>query len=290
MNEKKRQIAISAFSLSIVGSLILALLKFAAGYWGDSYALIADGIESSTDVLSSFIIFWGLSMSMRPADNNHPYGHGKIEPLMSIVVVLFLLGSAVTIFYHGINNIRTDHRLPAAWTLWILGAIIIWKEVAFHLIIRKAQQTNSGALRAEAWHQRSDTITSVAAFIGITVAITMGEGYENADDWAALCAALMILYNSYLIFRPALAELLDEHLYHDLIDEIREKSLQVNGIIATEKCWVRKSGMFYQVDLHIIVDGDMSVRTGHALSHQLKDYLMETLPDIQSVLIHIEPH
>ena len=149
---------------------------------------------------------------------------------------------------------------------------------------------NSSSLKADAWHHRSDAITSVAAFIGISIALYFGEGYETADDWAALFASAIILYNGYLIFRPALGEVMDENRYHDLIAETRKVATSVKGIIGTEKCYIRKVGIYYHIDLHAIVDGDISVTEGHHLAHQLKDTLRKEIPNIDNVLIHIEPN
>ena len=172
----------------------------------------------------------------------------------------------------------------------VLGAIIIWKEISFRLVIRKSIETNSSSLKADAWHHRSDAITSVAAFIGISIALYFGKGYETADDWAALFAAGLILYNSYLIFRPALAEIMDEHVYDELISDIRKIALTVDGILGTEKCFIRKAGMKYHVDLHAIVDATISVKQGHDLAHKLKDTLRFKISTLGHVLIHIEPN
>jgi cation diffusion facilitator family transporter len=156
--------------------------------------------------------------------------------------------------------------------------------------MKRSKETNSSSLKADAWHHRSDAITSVAAFLGISFALIMGRGYESADDWAALFASGFILYNSYLIFRPALSEIMDEHLYDDLIHRIRDVALQVDGILDTEKCFIRKSGMKYHVDLHAVVDGSLTVKEGHELAHQLKDTLRKEITELGHVLIHVEPH
>jgi cation diffusion facilitator family transporter len=155
--------------------------------------------------------------------------------------------------------------------------------------MKRSKESNSSSLKADAWHHRSDAITSVAAFIGITIALILGKGYESADDWAALFAAGFIFYNSYKIFRPALGEIMDEHLYDELIGVIRKVSLQVDGIVYTEKCFIRKAGMKYHVDLHAVVNGDITVKEGHDISHLLKDTLRKEIPELGHVLIHIEP-
>jgi cation diffusion facilitator family transporter len=286
----KEQTAIKTTYFSIIGNTSLALIKGVAGYFGNSYALIADAIESTTDIFASFLVLFGIKYSNRPADKNHPYGHGRAEPLITFLVVGFLIASASFIAHESIIHIQTPHDLPKTWTLFVLGAIIIWKEISFRLVLKKSKETNSSSLKADAWHHRSDAITSVAAFVGISIALILGKGYESADDWAALFASGFILYNCYLIFRPALGEIMDEHLYDDLVDEIRKVALKVNGIKGTEKCFIRKAGMKYHVDLHAIVDANITVKEGHEIAHDLKDTLRKEILELGHVLIHIEPN
>ncbi|MGB3198933.1 MAG: cation diffusion facilitator family transporter, partial [Saprospiraceae bacterium] len=243
-NEQK---AIKATYFSIIGNACLAIIKGLGGFFGNSYALIADAIESTADILASFLVLFGLKYTNRPADKNHPYGHGRAEPLITFIIVGFLITSATVIAYESFHNIFIPHALPKFWTLFILAPIIIWKEISFQLVMKTAKVTNSSSLKADAWHHRSDAITSITAFIGISIALYFGPGYESADDWAALFASAFILYNCYHIFRPALGEIMDEHLYDDLIDEIRTVSKTVHGVIDTEKCFIRKSGMKYHV-------------------------------------------
>lgn len=283
------QTAVNATYFSIIGNIVLAIIKGLAGFFGNSYALIADAIESTTDIFASFLVLFGIKYSNKPADDNHPYGHGRAEPLITFLVVGFLITSATIIAHESINNIGNSHKLPKSWTLLVLGAIIIWKEYSFRLVMKRSVESNSSSLKADAWHHRSDAITSIAAFIGISIALIFGKGYESADDWAALFAAGFIFYNSYLIFRPALGEIMDENLYHDLIAEIRLVSLQVVGVVNTEKCFIRKAGMKYHVDLHAIVNSEISVKEGHEISHLLKDTLRLRIPELGHVLIHIEP-
>jgi cation diffusion facilitator family transporter len=284
------QTAIKATYFSIIGNTSLAIIKGLAGFFGNSYALLADAIESTTDIFASFLVLFGIKYSNRPADENHPYGHGRAEPLITFLVVGFLITSATIIAYESILNIGTPHDLPKSWTLIVLALIIFWKEYSFQKVMKKSIITNSSSLKADAWHHRSDAITSVAAFIGISIALVLGKGYESADDWAALLASFFILYNSYMIFRPALGEIMDEHRYDDLVENIRQESLKVDGIIGTEKCFIRKAGMKYHVDLHAIVDATISVKEGHDLAHKLKDTLRSKILELGHVLIHIEPN
>lgn len=281
--------ATKATIFSIVGNTVLALIKGIAGILGNSFALIADAIESTSDIFSSIIVLFGIKYSSKPADEDHPYGHGKAEALITFIIVGFLIASAVVIARQSIVNIVTPHQTPKPFTLLVLFLIILWKEFSYRFVNKKSELTNSTSLKADAWHHRSDAITSVAAFLGISVALIMGKGYESADDWAALVASGIILYNSYRIFRPALGEVMDEHRYDELIVEIRNIAKAKNEIRNTEKCLIRKTGMRYYVDLHIIVDSYLTVKAGHDIAHELKDMIIFQLPQISDVLIHVEP-
>jgi cation diffusion facilitator family transporter len=285
--EEKAALNTSLWSIGL--NFCLAIVKGLVGYFGHSYALIADAIESTSDIFSSFVVYLGLRISTKPADANHPYGHGKAEPLTTFLVCGFLVVSAVIISVQSINHILTPHKTPAAYTLYVLIIVIVIKEITFRLIRKKGEELHSTALGAEAWHHRSDALTSLAALIGIAIAIFGGPGYEVADDWAALLTAVVIVTNAYLLFRPALSEIMDEHKYEELESQIRSLSQAVPGVRDTEKCYVRKMGMRYYVELHVIVDGNISVREGHQIAHQLKDHLREHVPQIADVLIHVEP-
>lgn len=289
MSKPLHQEAIKASYVSIAGNTLLAIVKAVTGIFGNSFALIADAIESTTDVFGSFLVLIGLKYSTRPADQNHPYGHGRVEPLVTFAIVGFLIMSATLIAYEAIRHIRTPHPMPEPFTLYVLGGIVIVKELFYRFITKKSRETESTSLKADAWHHRSDALTSLAAFVGIAFALLMGEGYESADDWAALVASGIILYNAFIILRPALGEIMDEHLYDDFISEIRQHAEKVPGVLGTEKCYVRKTGMTYHVDLHVIVRGEISVKAGHKISHDLKDLLLKEMPSIADVLIHIEP-
>lgn len=284
-----RSKALKTIIHSILLSTVLALGKFVAGWWGNSFALIADAIESASDVLSSFIVFLGLKVANLPSDKNHPFGHGKVEPLVTFVVVAVLCTSSVVIAGKAIQNIQTPDQPPLPFTLIVLAVIILLKEASYRYVISKGEEMDSSSLKADAWHHRSDALTSLAAFVGICVALVGGEGYESADDWAALFASAVILYNAYKIFRPALGELLDEQKYDELISHIKQLSLQVEGVENTEKCYIRKFGMYYYVDIHVRVYRLLTVEQGHDIAHALKAFLQKHYPQIQDVFTHIEP-
>jgi cation diffusion facilitator family transporter len=285
-SEKK---AIRTIYFSAIGNTLLAVIKGTTGYLGNSYALIADAIESTSDIFSSLLVYLGIKYASRPADKNHPYGHGRAEPLVTFIVVGFLVISAVVIAWQSIIHINTPHDLPKPYTLIVLTVIIVIKEIFYRFVTKKSVETHSSSLKADAWHHRSDALTSLAALIGISIALILGKGYEAADDWAALFASAIILYNSYLIFRPALGEIMDEQLDENLVEKIRALSQEVPGVANTEKCHIRKTGMKYHVDLHIRVNGEISVKDGHLIAHLLKDHLKKQLPQLADVMIHVEP-
>jgi cation diffusion facilitator family transporter len=284
-----KQTATQTALLSMFSNAGLAVTKGITGFFGHSDAMIADAIESTADVFASLLVIFGLNYSSKPADENHPYGHGKAEALVTFAVVGFLLISATIIAVESIRNLQQPQEKPEVFTLYVLGVIILIKEFSYRYVKKKSEETNSSSLHADAWHHRSDAISSVMAFVGISIALIFGKGYEKADDWAALLASVFIVYNAFLIFRPALGEIMDEHLHDNVIADIRRLSTNVDGVLDTEKCLVRKTGMVYIVDLHVEVDGKLSVFEGHEISHRLKDYLMEQMPEIADVLIHIEP-
>jgi cation diffusion facilitator family transporter len=284
-----KKTAIQTSWWSIISNLILAVAKGTVGFLGNSFALIADAVESTTDVFASTIVMLGLRYSSRPADENHPYGHGRAESLMTFIVTGFLLVSATVIALQGIQNLFKPQQMPEPYTLIVLGVIIVVKEALFRFVNKRSDTTNSTSLKADAWHHRSDAITSLVAFVGIALALLLGDGYEKLDDIAAIAAAGFIYYNAYLIFRPALGEVMDENNYEELIEKIRTIAIGVPGIKGTEKCFVRKLGMDYIVDLHALVDGNLSVTEGHQYAHILKDAIRKSQPEIIEVFIHIEP-
>ncbi|MFN3952025.1 MAG: cation diffusion facilitator family transporter [Thermaurantimonas sp.] len=274
---------------SFLFNCFIITAKLIFGILGNSFALLADAIESASDVVASAIVWIGARYASRPADDNHPYGHGRAEPLVVFVIVLVLVISSVTIIYQSLINVRKPQESPEWWTLPVIVAIIVMKELAFRYINRQSKRYHSTVGKAEAWHHRSDAITSLATLIGVSVAVLFGGRFVIADEIAAIIAALFILYNAYKLLRPALSEALDEQIHHELEEDIRRISKDVSGIIDTEKCYIRKTGLTYYVDLHAIVDGNISVQKGHELAHRLKDRLIQEIPQLSDVLIHVEP-
>jgi len=270
-------------------SFVLAVVKAVGGILGNSYALIADAIESTVDIITSGLLLVGLRWSARPADENHPYGHGKAEALVAIGIALALCAAALLIAIESIHNIAVPHASPKPFTLIILVVVVITKELLARYVNKTGRELGSDAVKADAFHHRSDAITSAAAFIGITIGLIGGPGYEMADDWAALFAAVIIVINAYKIARPAAGELLDEELDPGLNQLLRQTAATVPGVIKVEKCHTRKMGITAHADMHVWVEEQLSVAEGHRIAHAVKDRIRETYPRLADVMIHIEP-
>lgn len=275
---------------AIAVNVILASVKIITGIVGNSYALIADGIESTMDIFSSLIVWGSLRISIKPPDKDHPYGHGKAESLAGAIVAISLLIASGIIAIQSIREIQKPHHAPAWYTLLVLIAIILVKEILFRKMTLVGEALESSALKNDAWHHRSDALTSVAAFVGISIALVGGEGYEVADDWAALLACGVIVYNGMRLLVPALNEIMDGAAPEQVESEIRKIASGVTGVLEIEKCRIRKSGLGLLMDIHVVVEGDISVREGHEIGHQVKSRLLESKLQITDVTIHVEPN
>src|SRR5688500_16801229 len=232
---------------------VLALVKGFAGFFGHSYALIADAIESTFDVFTSILVWLGLRYAARPPDEKHPYGHGKAEPLVACVVSFVLIGAAILIGVESVREIRTPHHAPAAFTLLVLVVVVLVKELLFRYVVQTGEALQSTAVKADAWHHRSDAITSAAAVIGISIAAVGGAGEESAEDSGALRAAGVMAFTAAHLLRPASAEQVDAPPAKEFEDDVRRAAAGVSGVLGLDKCTVRKVGPNLFVDLHIRV-------------------------------------
>lgn len=275
--------------LGILINIVLSIAKITAGVIGNAYALIADGIESGLDIGGSAIIWGGLKFAARPPDETHPYGHGKAEPLAAAIVAAGVLAAALGLAIESVREILTPHHAPAPFTLVVLVVVVIVKEFLFRSVNRLGRDLGSTAVQTDAWHHRADALTSTAAFIGISIALIGGPGWESADDWAALFACAVIATNGVLLLWPALGEILDTAPRGDLSTGITAAARNVSGVLGVEKCLVRKMGLNFYVDLHVRVDGDITVRHGHDIAHEVKGAIQSTDARIADVLVHVEP-
>lgn len=280
---------IQAVKKGILLNLFLAIVKLIAGLLGHSYALVADAIESGSDVLSSILVWIGLRTAAKPPDEDHPYGHGKAEPMAAGVVSIMLFGAAAIILSQSIYYIQTPHQSPAWWTLLVLAAIVGGKELAFRMVNRTGMDIDSQAVQAEAQHHRADAFTSLAAFVGIVIALIGGPGYETADDWAAILASVFIAWNGGKIFFQSLSELMDRALPQEQVNAVVECANQVHGVRKVESCFVRKTGFELFVDITIQVDGNLTVEEGHAIAHEVNDAIKAGVTQVYAVHTHVEP-
>jgi cation diffusion facilitator family transporter len=276
--------------LGILVNLGLGLVKGSAGVLGNSFALVADGLESLTDVFSGLVVYFGLKIAVKPPDADHPYGHGKAEPIAAVAVSLALMAAAVVIIYEGVREIITPSGAPAPYTLVVLAGVLVLKELLFRHVSSVGESIGSNAVKSDAWHHRSDALTSAFAFVGISIALLGGPAWHAADGWAAVCAALLILYNAWKQMRPALLELADIAPDTSTEAQVRALAAGVPGILGLDKCFVRKMGFSFYVDLHIVVDGELTVRQGHQLSHRVENEVLRALPQVAEVLVHVEPN
>lgn len=294
MAESRAQRGLRAIFFGIVVNAILGIAKFLAGIFGNSHALIADATESFADIFNSLIMWRGIAVAATPADEEHPYGHGKAEPLAAAFGAAMLLVAAVWITVKAAVNIyewaHGMHREQPQWfTLVALAVVVVVKEGTFRFILRTGADTDNAAVKTDAWHHRADAITSIAAAIGISIALWGGAKYVWADDAAAIFAAIIIGYSGWLLLRPALSELMDQAPEPEVVEHIRQLASKVDGVAQVEKCFVRKAGHLLFVEMHVEVDPQMTVLRSHEIAHHVKDKIREAMPTVSDVLVHIEP-
>ena len=289
MSSARLQRSLRATFLGLAANVALTVAKFLAGILGHSQALIADAVESLADIFSSIIVWRGLVVAETPPDEDHPYGHGKAEPLSAAIVSLMLLLAAAWIAFNALHELNAPRIAPSPWTLVILIIIIAVKETLFRFVLRESETVSSSAVETDAWHHRSDAITSAAAFLGISISLIGGKGYEAADNWAAVAAAAVIAWNGWRLLLPTVNELMDRAPDRELIEQIRAIAKSITGVDDIDKCYVRKMGYQFFVDIHVVVNPQMTVEHSHRIGHDVKDKLRAKIPAVRDVLVHIEP-
>jgi cation diffusion facilitator family transporter len=269
---------------------VLVLVKLVAGIVGHANALVADAVESSADIFSSFIVWMGLSIAAKPADEDHPYGHGKAEPLAAAVVSLMLLAAAIGISIMAIREILHPHHLPAPFTLFVAAGVIIVKEILYRRVARVGRDVGSTVIAADAWHHRADAISSLAAFVGISIALWGGRGWEAADDWAALVAAILVAVNGVRTLRPAISGLMDEAPDRAVKEQALQVASSIHGVRSVESLHVRRSGLGFYMDLHVQADPTISLEDAHEIAAKVKYGIRAAIPNVVNVLVHMEPY
>jgi cation diffusion facilitator family transporter len=281
---------IRSAQIGMLVNALLALIKLVAGIVGNTYALIADAVESTADIFASLVVWGGLRLATRDPDDEYPFGYGKAESVAGAVVAMMLCAAAVGIAIEAVREIRTPHKSPASWTLLVLVAVLFVKFVLFRRTLTTGEEAGSTAGKADAWHHLSDAITSAAAFVGISIALLGGKGWESADDWAALFASGVILYNGLLLLRPPLQDLMDRMPGTEIIEPVRRAAEGVPSVLAVEKLSARKAGLVYYVDIHVQANPSMTLHDSHELSGAVKSAIRSHVPNVRGVLVHMEPY
>jgi len=281
---------VRAARAGLLTNAALAMVKLLAGLAGNSYALVADAVESTADVISSLIVWGGLRLSVRSADDQFPFGYGKAEPMAAAAVGLMLFGAAAAIATEAVREIFTPHHVPEPFTLVVLVAVVAVKELLARRVFQVGQEVESTAVLGDAWHHRSDALTSAAAGIGISVALLGGPRWAAADDWAALAASAVIVFNGIGILRTAVLDLMDRTPAEPVIEEIAQAARSVREVELIETLKVRKAGLAVFVDIHVEADPNMSLRDAHVVSGKVKTAIRRAVPVVQGVLVHMEPH
>lgn len=274
----------------LLTNAVLVIVKFVAGIVGHADALVADAVESSADIFSSLIVWMGLSIASRPADEDHPFGHGKAEPIAAAIVSLMLLGAAAGISVVAIREIMSPQHLPAPFTLFVAAGVIITKEILYRRVSRVGKEVGSTVVAADAWHHRADAVSSLAAFIGISIALIGGRGWESADDWAALIAAIVVAINGVRTLQPAISGLMDEAPDRTVKERAIQAASDVAGVRSVEHLNVRNSGLGFYVDLHVKADPAISLEAAHEIAAKVKYAILEAIPNVVNVLVHMEPY
>jgi len=291
------QRGLRATFLGIAVNIVLGTAKFVAGFFGHSHALIADATESFADIFNSIIVWRGIVVAAAPADEDHPYGHSKAEPLAAAFGAVMLLLAALWIvikagfnIYEWLHPLQFAHRLQPQWfTLVVLAVVVFVKEGLFRFVAREGSDTDNLAVKTDAWHHRADAITSIAAAIGIIIALIGGPKFVCADDAAAIFAAFIIGWSGWLLLYSAMNELMDKAPDHQLIERIKNFATSTAGVERVEKCFARKAGHLYFVEMHVEVEPQMTVLRSHEIAHDVKDKIREKMPNVSDVLVHIEP-
>lgn len=289
MKPSRLQRSVRATGAGLLVNGLLVAIKLGAGILGSSYALIADGIESALDVVSSLIVWRGMVVADRPADAEHPHGHGRAETLAATAVAVMLLGAAVVILYQAIREIIQPHGAPAPFTLLVLLGVVLVKEGLFRFVSDIGMEIESDAVKTDAWHHRSDAVTSAAAALGISISLVGGPRFASADEWAAIFASVIIAWNGWRLLHPLARELMEAEPADDLLGDARRAAASVPGVKGVEKCFGRKMGYGYLLEMHVEVDGAMSVSDAHQVAHHVKDAVQDALPRVNDVTVHIEP-
>lgn len=282
--------AMRAAGLGLAINLLLGIVKLIGGLVGQSFALISDAVNSLGDVVTSLVVLFAMRVAQQPPDDEHPYGHTRAEAIAGSNLALLVIVSALLVGWEAVQRIATPHDLPPVWTLWIAASNVLIKEGLYRYKRSVGLRTGSSALMANAWDHRSDAFCSLAVLIGLGIVRWGGPAWIGADEVAALVVVAAIVWSGAKLFRSSSSELMDSQADEQFVREIRRVAESIPDVRAVETLWVRKSGLEYFADIHIEVDGHLTVDEGHRIGHAVKDRLVGEFIHLRDVLVHLEPY
>jgi len=273
----------------MIVSSSLAVIKITAGIMGHSSAVVADGLESVGDVFASGIVLLGLTLAAKPADWNHPYGHGRVETLTGLFVGFMLALAGVAISANALHTIRVAGPAPAAFVIWPLIGSAAAKSVLSGVKFHYGRKIRSAALVADAWNDGVDILSALAALAAVAFSVLEPRRFAAADHWGAFAVGLIVVFTGLRVARDTALQLMDTMPDGQTIANIRAAALTVPGVRGVEKCYARKTGLQYHVDLHLEVDPEITVRQSHEIATHVRIVIKETLAWVADVLVHVEP-
>ena len=267
----------------------LAVVKIITGLMAGSTSVVADGLESAGDVLASGLVFLGLTLAAKPADWNHPYGHGRAETLTGLLVGLMLLGAGAAISGHALLRAGDVHPPPAAYAIWPLIASIGIKSALCGVKFRFGKKIGSTSLAADAWNDAVDIVSGVTALAAVGLTLYDPQRFLAADHYGGFAVGVIVIFTGLRVTRDTGLQLMDTMPSERMMQTIREVAHQVSGVEGVEKCFARKTGLQYHVDLHLEVDPEITVRSSHNIAEQVRNRIRREVDWVADVLVHVEP-
>jgi cation diffusion facilitator family transporter len=273
----------------MIVSGLLAVVKIAVGLAGHSTAVVADGLESGGDVFASGFVLLALTLAAKPADENHPYGHGRVETLTGLLIGLVLTAGGALISYVSFERLGQPRQPLAFYVVWPLALSLAAKTGLAGFKFHYGRKLKSAALVADAWNDAMDTLSAVAALIAVGLTLSDPVRYLDADRWGGFVVGLIVIAAGARVAHDTAMQLMDTMPDDDLMNQIRLTAAGVPGVRGVEKCYARKTGLQYHVDLHLEVDPNLTVRQSHQIAHEVRQRVTKTLDWVADVLVHVEP-
>ncbi len=276
--------------VSIVTSAALAVAKIVIGWMAGSTSVVADGVESAGDVVASTVLLFGLAVAARPPDEHHPYGHGRFEMLTGLALGFLLAAVGVGIAVKSVMRAAAVHEPPAAYGIWPLIASILAKGILSSVKLSYGKRIKSAALVADAWNDSVDILSGTVALAALGLTLYDPERFLAFDHYGGFAVGLIVIFLGLRVVRETSLQLMDTMPAVELMDAIREVARGVPGVLGVEKCYARKTGLQYHVDLHLELDPDLTVRASHDLASQVRDRIKQELDWVADVMVHVEPY